>query len=74
MIDHKIILHILMLHSNERTNALQLPVTKEACVSDDAFIFFPVIGQNYQDKVNALNTVQYLERLRVLYPILWRNN
>jgi len=72
MVDHRILMHILYHKFVERA-----PFKDEAdrkYIGNSALIFFPVARKEYYDKLNALNASQYLERLRLLCPILKRSN
>jgi hypothetical protein len=72
MVDHRILMYILYQKVIER--ALYKDEVGKNNIGDSAFIFFPVAQKEYYDKLNALNASQYLERLRMLCPILGRTN
>jgi hypothetical protein len=71
MVDYKIILYILFHTTIEREASIH---AKKECSGDKALIFFPFTGRSYYDKLNKLNSNQYLQRLKMLCPILGRNN
>ena len=66
MIDYRIILNIL--RSNLRDSSAQL-YTKERCawIHDENFIVVRPGTSEYPTKINSLNAVQYIERIRLLY-------
>lgn len=73
MIDHKIILNII--NDRETTPETQCGQNKKNELSRDSrFIFFPMNVTNYNEKVNALDAIQYLQRIRLLYTMLLRSN
>lgn len=72
MVDHRILMHIL--YENVAERIISMSKTSEKQVSDSAFVFFPIARKEYQEKLNTLKASQYLERLRMLCPILGRMN
>ena len=66
MIDYRIILNIL--RSNLRDSS-SLRYSKERCawINDENFIVVRPGTSEYPTKINALNAVQYIERIRLLY-------
>lgn len=73
MIDHKIILNII--NERETTPETQCGQNKKSELSSDSrLIFFPMNVTDYNEKVNALDAVQYLQRIRLLYTMLLRSN
>jgi hypothetical protein len=72
MIDHNIILQILY------HNALERQVfsyrTKKECSDKGSFIFFPVEQSGYSARLNGLDSVHYMQRLAILYSMLWNCN
>ncbi len=66
MIDYRIILNILQ--SNLRDSSAQLH-TKERCawIDDANFIVVRPGTSEYPTKINSLNAVQYIERIKLLY-------
>jgi len=74
MIYRRIILQLLVLHSEGKNQGAPHSENKTECVQDRALIFFSIMHPNYHRKLNALTASQYLERLKVLYPILGRSN
>jgi hypothetical protein len=74
MIDHRIILQLFVLQSEEKKQGRQRKEGRAEFVQDSALIFFSILSPNYYRKLNALTANQYLERLKVLYPILGRSN
>ena len=74
MIDHRIILQLFVLQSEEKKQGTHHKEGRAEFVQDKALIFFSILSPNYYRKLNALTGSQYLERLKVLYPILGRSN
>ncbi|HTE32997.1 MAG TPA: hypothetical protein VK666_21590 [Chryseolinea sp.] len=78
MIDYRIILQILHSHLLECSGALRTRANKAHAikdwVSDDKLIIFPAKDYHYQERVDELNAVQYLQRTRILYTMLLRSN
>jgi hypothetical protein len=74
MIDHRIILQLFVLQSEEKKQGTHRKEGRAEFVQDKALIFFSIVSPNYYRKLNALTANQYLERLKVLYPILGRSN
>lgn len=73
MIDHRIILQIL--HSHLQGGLPLFPVKeKREWVSDNSLIIFPSHKQDYERKINQLNAIQYLQRMRLLYTVLLNVN
>ncbi|SHH34426.1 hypothetical protein SAMN04488109_3789 [Chryseolinea serpens] len=66
MIDYSIILNIL--RSNLRDSSAQR-YTKERCawIDDANFIVVRPGTSEYPTKINSLNAVQYIERIKLLY-------
>ncbi|HEY5745250.1 MAG TPA: hypothetical protein VIU12_04155 [Chryseolinea sp.] len=66
MIDYRIILNLL--RSNLRDSSAQRP-TQERCawVNDENFIVVRPGTSAYPTKINSLNAMQYIERIRLLY-------
>jgi hypothetical protein len=72
MIDHSIILQILYHKTMERQ--VYSTKTKKECANDGSMIFFPVQEDNYSTKLNNLNSLQYMQRLTLLYSMIWKTN
>jgi hypothetical protein len=72
MIDHRIILHYLY-HTTVEC-AARFHELKKECTIDTALLFFPFTRRGYYDRLNSLNASQYLQRLKILTPILGRSN
>lgn len=72
MIDHRIILHYL--YHNTVECAVRFYESKKECVTNAAFIFFPFTRRSYYDRLSRLDASQYLQRLKILTPILGRSN
>lgn len=66
MINYSIILNIL--RNNLRDSSAQL-YTKERCawINDENFIIVRPGTSAYPTKINSLNAMQYIERIRLLY-------
>jgi hypothetical protein len=74
MIYRRIILQVFVLQNEGKNQEVHHSVDRTECVQDRALIFFSIMNPNYHRKLNALTASQYLERLKVLYPILGRSN
>ena len=74
MIDHRIILQLLVLQSQEKNLLAHHAKNRIEFVQDGSLIFFSIVNPGYYSKLKALTPNQYLERLKVLYPILGRSN
>lgn len=72
MIDHSIILQILYHKTMERQ--VYSMKTKKECTDSAAMIFFPVEDAGYFTKLNNLNSLQYMQRLTLLYSMVWKTN
>lgn len=72
MIDHRIILHYL--YNNTVECAAGFYELKKECTIDASLLFFPFTRRGYYDRLNRLNASQYLQRLKILSPILGRSN
>jgi hypothetical protein len=72
MLDHNIILQILYLTSTER-EVYSLKRKKE-CTADSSMIFFPVEDPNYCTRINDMDSLQYMQRLTLLYSMIWKTN
>lgn len=73
MIDYRIILQILHSHAQESSSPIEVAEKKE-WARDKGLIFFPSQKKNFNVKINSLNAIQYLQRMRLLYTILLRSN
>lgn len=73
MIDYRIIRNIININESGPPSQLE-ENKKQEWSSDSRFIFFPVKKGNYSERVNALEAVQYLQRIRLLYTMLMRTN
>ena len=72
MIDHSIILQILYDKTMERQ--VYSIKTKKECSDAASMIFFPVEDENYLTKLNNLSSLQYMQRLALLYSMVWKTN
>lgn len=73
MIDYKIIL--TTLDNSEQDQLIHTAGHKRTGWSRDSqFIFFPLERPDYHEKINSLNAVQYLLRVRLLYTMLMKPN
>ncbi len=72
MLDHSIILQILYYNSTERQ--LFSIKRKKECAEDSAMIFFPAEDPNYCTRINDMDSLQYMQRLTLLYSMIWKTN
>lgn len=72
MIDHNIILQIL--YHNTLDKQVYSYRNKKECSETSSLIFFPIEQSGYSIRLNALDSVRYMQRLTVLYSILWNCN
>jgi hypothetical protein len=73
MVDYRIILQILHSHVLDCASTLMVS-EKRDFVNDDNVIIFPAADYHYQDKINSLSALQYLQRTRILYTTLLKAN
>lgn len=72
MLDHSIILQILYYKSSE--GQVYSMKRKRECTEDKSLIFFPPGDVKYLDRLNDLDSLQYMQRLTLLYSIIWKTN
>lgn len=70
-IDYKLILGVL--HDMDHATTLA-DAEKKEWAKDSSLIFFPSYPIHDNRNINTLNTLQYLQRIRLLYPTLMRPN
>jgi len=72
MLDHSIILHILY-HSSTEHQVYSLK-TKKECTKDSSMIFFPAEDPEYCNRLDEMDSLQYMQRLTLLYSMIWKTN
>ena len=72
MLDHSIILQILYHKSTE--GQVYSMKRKKECAQDSSMIFFPADDDNYSTRINDLDSLQYMQRLTLLYSMIWKTN
>jgi hypothetical protein len=66
MVDYRIILNILRNNLRD-SSSLRYTKERQAWISDKNFIIVRPGTREYPAKINSLNAVQYIERIRLLY-------
>ena len=72
MMDIRIILHILY-HSTLERQVRSYKIKKE-CTDNASLIFFPVTENDSLSRLNRLDSMQHMQRLAILYSMLWKCN
>jgi hypothetical protein len=71
-LDHSIILQILYRKSTER-EVYSIKWKKEY-TEESSLIFFRADDSDYSTKLNKLTSEQYMQRLTLLYSMIWKTN
>jgi hypothetical protein len=71
MLHNSIILQILYHKSEGQVYSIK---RKKEWSEDSSMIFFPAEDARYSDRLNELDSLQYMQRLTLLYSMIWKTN